>query len=311
MPRSRPLAALLLVLALVAGACGDDSQDQGGSTEGGGEDRSSVTIGSFDFPESEILAYLYGKALEDAGVQVDYKLRLGSREVVAPALQKGDIDLVPEYVGNILAFFDPEAAGPGDDLDTLMEKLETEAEAEGLTVLQASDAADGDAVAMTKQRAGELGVSSLADLEGKAGDLVFGGPPECPERVTCLKGIEEEYGLDFADFKALDVGGPITIAALEKGDVDVARVFSSDPAIKTKDLVVLEDPASVQPPGNVVPIIRTEALTDTIRDVLNEVSAELTTDDLIELNTQVGVDKEDAEDAAVAWLQDHGLIEAP
>ena len=304
--RLRPLAALLLALTLLAGACGDDSTD---TSTGGGGDAGSVTIGSFDFPESEILAYIYGGALEEAGVEVDYKLRLGSREVVAPALEKGEIDLVPEYVGNMLAFFDPDAAAPGDDLDALVTKLETEADAKDLTVLEASDATDGDVVAMTEALASELDVSSLADLEGKAGDLVFGGPPECPERVTCLQGIESEYGLDFADFKALDVGGPITIAALEKGDVDLARVFSSDPAIKAKNLVVLDDPKSVQPPGNVVPVIRTEALTDTIRDVLNEVSAKLTTDDLIDLNTKVGVDKEDAQDAAEQWLREHDFIE--
>lgn len=307
MPRSRPFAVVALSMALVVlgAACGSSGSD---SSAGGAGGAGSVTVASFDFPESEILAHIYGRALEEAGVDVTYKLGLGSREVVAPALEKGEIDLVPEYAGNILAFLDANAAKPGDDIDAIIAKLESKAGSKGLTVLEPSEATDGDVVAMTKARADELGVSSLADLKGKAGDLVFGGPPECPERVTCLKGIEEAYGLDFAEFKALDTGGPITIAALEKGDVDLARVFSSDPAIKAKDLVVLDDPESVQPPGNVVPVIRTDALTDTIRRVLDDVSAKLSTDDLIELNTKVGVDKQDAQTAAEAWLEENGFL---
>ena len=156
---------------------------------------------------------------------------------------------------------------------------------------------------MTKAQAEELGVKSISDLKGKESKLVMGGPPECASRITCYKGLQDVYGLRFEEFKPLDTGGPITVKSLKDGDVDVARLFSSDPAIKSNDFVVLDDDKFIQPAGNVVPVIRTEALTDEIETILNKVSAALTTADLIELNTRVDIEKEDAATVAEEWLE--------
>ena len=304
--RTRLLALFTLLMLLMFSACGGD--DDGGSA---GDDTTNtteaaaVTVASFGFGESEILANIYGKALEDAGVKVNYKLKLGAREIVAPALEKGEIDLVPEYVGNLLAFYDASASAPGDDLDATTTKLRDAATAKKVSVLEPSPAADGDVIAMSKAKAEELNVKKISDLKGKESSLVFGGPPECAQRITCLKGLQDVYGLKFKEFKPLDVGGPVTVKSLKDGDVHVARLFSSDPAIKTNNFVVLDDDKYIQPAGNVVPVIRTEALTDEIEDVLNKVSAALTTDALIELNTKVDVEKEDAATVAEEWLKEN------
>lgn len=301
------VGAIAVVLLLSAVACGDSGDDASSSND---EDKPSLTIASFDFGESEILANIYGKALEDAGYEVSYKLKLGSREVVAPALAGGDVDLVPEYVGNYLSFLDPDGLKPGDDIAAATAALTPLAEEEGVAVLEPSPAADGDATVVTRKTATDLKLEKISDLKSRASSLVYGGPPECPQRATCLLGYESEYGIKFKEFKPLDVGGPLTKAALEKGDIQVARLFSSDPAIKAKDFFVLDDDLNMQPPGNVVPVIRADKLTDEVREILDGVSAKLTTDALIEMNTKVDVDLEDAADVAQTWLEDSGLLKS-
>jgi len=307
--RTRLLALFTLLMLLMFTACGGD--DDGDGDAGGTTDTTAagprVTVASFGFGESEILANIYGKALEAAGVNVSYKLKLGAREIVAPALEKGEVDIVPEYAGNLLAFFDANASEPGDDVATTAEKLREAASTRRLTVLEPSDAANGDIIAMTRAKATQLGVTKISDLKGKETTLVMGGPPECAQRITCFKGLRDVYGLQFDEFKPLDTGGPITVKSLKDGDVDVARLFSSDPAIRANDFVVLEDDRFIQPAGNVVPVIRDEALTDEIAEILNKVSAALTTEDLIELNTRVDVEKEDASTVAEEWLEEHDL----
>jgi osmoprotectant transport system substrate-binding protein len=303
------LAAVLGVLAVVTtvAACGSDSKDdaKGSSSSNSTATSRTVTVASANFSENEILADIYGLALEKAGVTVAYKLKLGGREILAPALEKGELDLVPEYVGNLLAFYNANASKPGDDLAATTEKLRTEAKAKKLTVLEPSPAADGDIIAMTKEKATAVGATKISDLKGKESGLVMGGPPECAQRITCLKGLQDVYGLRFKEFKPLDVGGPITVKALKDGSVHVARLFSADPALKANGFVVLDDDKFIQPAGNVVPVIRDEALTDDIRDALDKVSKALTTDDLIDLNKRVDIDKEDAKTVAKDWVSKH------
>ena len=308
-PRFRLTAALgvlVLASAFALGGCGSDDDDTGSaSSDGTTAPASSVTIASANFSENEILADIYGLALEKAGVKVTYKLKLGGREILAPALEKGELDLVPEYAGNLLAFYNATASTPGDDLSTTVDKLRTEAKAKKLTVLEPSAAADGDIIAMTKEKATAIGATKISDLDGKESGLVMGGPPECVQRITCLKGLQDVYGLKFKEFKPLDVGGPITVKSLKDGSVQVARLFSADPALKANDFVVLDDDKFIQPAGNIVPVIRDEALTDTIREALDKVSKALTTDDLIDLNKRVDIDKEDAKTVAQDWVTKH------
>jgi osmoprotectant transport system substrate-binding protein len=301
--RFRFLAALVAV-GFVLAACGKSNSNNSSSTTTAAP--AAITIGSFGFTESEILADIYGKALENAGVKVTYKLKLGSREVVAPALDKGEIDVVPEYVGNLLAFYNKDANLPGDDLAATTAKLRTEAKAKKVTVLEPSMATDGDIIAMTKAKATSLSAMKISDLKGKDSTLVMGGPAECQGRITCLKGLQDVYGLKFKEFKALDTGGPLTVTALKDGTIQLARLFSSDPAIKKNDFLVLEDDKHIQPPGNVVPVARDAAINDAITKVLNKVSAALTTDDLISLNDAVSGDqKKDAKTVAVDWVTAH------
>jgi len=301
---SRVLLALLAPFALLAAACGDDDDDAGS----GGEDKGSIVVGSTDFPEQQIVASMYAQVLEDAGYDVTTRLTLGTRDVVEPALEEGEIDLYPEYVGTALTFLTKGEHPLDGEPEALVEALREEFEARGVTVLEPAPAEDKNALVVTKETAEQFDLTTTSDLADVAGELVLGGPPECPERPLCLIGFEETYGLQFREFKPLDAGGPLTKTALENGDIDVALLFSSDGGIAARDWLVLEDDKGLQPPENLVPVIRTEVVNDEITDLLDAVSEKLTTEELSELNRQVDVDKADPEDVARTWLEEQGLL---
>ena len=300
-------AIVALALLLTAAACGDDS---GGGTDSADttEAKGSIVVGSANFSENVLLANLYAKALEEAGYKTTVRTNLGAREVIFPALEKGEIDLIPEYLGNALAFVAKDAGKPGDDVDATVTKLKEALTPKQLSLLTPSDATDGDIIAVSKATADKHNLKKISDLAPVAKDLILGGPPECPTRITCGLGLEQVYGLKFKAFKALDTGGPITKSALEKGEVDLARLFSSDPAIKEKSFVVLDDDKFIQPAGNVVPVIRTEKVDADITEVLDKVASTLTTDDLIAMNKRIDVDKEDPDAVAQDYLVEKGII---
>ncbi|MGH9282508.1 MAG: ABC transporter substrate-binding protein, partial [Acidimicrobiales bacterium] len=185
------------------------------------------------------------------------------------------------------------------------QKLRERLSSKQLTALEPSAAIDANAFAVTKATADRLKVAKLSDLAPLAGDLVLGGPPECPQRPFCQVGLEQTYGLRFKSFKALDAGGPLSKTALENGDVDVALIFSSDGAIVARNFVVLEDDKKLQNADNVVPVLRTEVATDEVKEILDDISAKLTTEDLTELNKRADVDKEDPDALAGEWLESH------
>ena len=298
------VALMLLVTAAACGDSGDDTKSSATTVKAKG----SVTVGSFNFAESVLLANLYAKALDNAGYKTTVRGNLGAREVVFPALEKGEIDMVPEYVGNALAYLAKDAGKPGDNLQTSTQKLSDAVKAKQLTVLEPSKATDGDVLAVTKATADKNKLTKISDLAPVASQMTLGGPSECETRITCKVGLEQIYGLKFKGFRALDSGGPITNGALEKGDVQVARLFSADPDIKAKNFVVLDDDKFIQPAGNVVPLIRTAKVDEAITTVLNKVSSTLTTDDLLEMNRKINVDKADPDEVAQQYLQDKGLI---
>ena len=266
-----------------------------------------MTIGSTDFTEQQVVAEMYALTLEDAGYTVDRRYQLGSREVVFPALQSGELDVTPEYVGTLLEFINGGAgeatADTQETLDLLLEQLP-----DGLTMLAPSEAQDKNALALTQETADELGASAVSDLEGEAGSLVLGGPPECPQRPLCLPGYEDTYGLDFASFTPLDAGGPLTTAALNDGDIDIGLVFSTQGAIAANNWVVLEDDEGLQPAENITPAVREEVLNGEIEELLDGVSAVLTTEKLIDLNRRVDIDGEAPEDAALSFLEEEGVL---
>lgn len=290
--------ALFLLLLLLVGACG-------GSGGGGG----TITVGSTDFSEQLIVAEMYRGALEAAGFEAEASYNLGAREVVEPALEEGEIDLYPEYVGTALEFLNGGAGEATSDTAATTEKLREAFADKDVEVLEPAEAQDKNAIVVTPELAEEHSLTTISDLEAVAPELVFGGPPECPERPLCLQGLEDIYNLQFENFRALDAGGPLTVAALEDGEIDVALMFSTQGIIADKGWVTLEDDKGLQPAENIVPVIRSEAVTDEVTEVLNAVSAKLTTEEMTELNRRVDVDKEDPEAVAGEWLADNGFTE--
>lgn len=305
------LLALLLLLAVTAAACGSDGDDvdaAGGVDDGSCAEFSideEVIVGGTDFSEQEIVAELYAQCLEAAGADVTKKLKLGSREIVLPALENGDIDLYPEYVGTALTFLGGE---PSPNLDESLAALREAFAEKGISVLEAAPAEDKNGFAVTKETAEQYGLEKVSDLEPIAGELVLGAPPECPERPLCAIGLKETYGVEFKEIQKLDAGGPLTKSALENGDVDVALLFTSDGAVAARGFVMLEDDKNLQPVENVVPVIREDATNDDIAALLNSISETLTTEELSEMNKRVDIDKEDPADVAEAWLRDNGYL---
>jgi osmoprotectant transport system substrate-binding protein len=298
----RRLAIPLLAFALVAAACGDP--------EPAAERGDGVTVAAFGFTEGRVLAELYAQAMEAKGIPVRRALDLASREVVEPALEQGVVDFVPEYSGTALEFLNRAAGQATSNAAATYGLLRAAFSTRGLVTLEPAPAQDQNALAVTREKAARLGLSRVSDLQRVDHDLVFGGPPECPERRFCLVGLVAVYGLTFREFRPLDAGGPLTVGALEGDEIDVGLLFTTSPAIVTSGLVLLEDDKGLQPAENVVPVVRAPVLErhgDTLADAVNSVSRLLTTQELVGLNRRVDVDGDTPAEAAGAWLARHGL----
>lgn len=286
-------------IGLGLSACGGDPT---AAPAGEGD---TIVVGSAAFGESEILAEIYAQALEAKGIDAKTQLDIGAREAYIGAIQDGSIDLFPEYTGNLLLFFDPKATATAPE--EVEEALE-EALPEGLEVLDASAAEDKDSLNVTKEFAAKHDLASIADLADVDG-LRLAANPEFKTRPYGLPGLEEVYGIKGVKFTAIsDGGGPATVKALTSGKVDVADIYSTTPSIIENDLVTLEDPENLIAAQNVVPLIREDAVTDEVEEVLDAVSAKLTTEELLELNaTFAGDDKPSPADVAADWLKANGL----
>ena len=299
--RSR-LAAVLSVwaLGLTLAACGGDP------TEGEKSATDTITVGSAAFPENEIIAEIYAQALEAKDVKVEKKLNIGAREAYIPALENGEIDLLPEYSGNLLLYVDKNATAtaPDEVIAALGDALP-----ENLEILEASEAEDKDSLNVTPEFSEKEGVKSIADLK-KIKGLKVGANPEFKERPYGVPGMEKVYGITGVKFTAIsDSGGPATLKALLDGKVDVANIYSTTPSILANKLVTLEDPESMIAAQNVVPLINSDKASDEVKEVLNGISAELTTADLLDLNSKnQGEDKTAPAELAKQWLTDKGMI---
>jgi osmoprotectant transport system substrate-binding protein len=294
----------LLALALFAGACGSggDDDDNGG---GGDDAKGKITVGSDSFPEAQIVGEMYAQVLENAGFDVGRKLDIQSREVRLPAMESGEIDVAPEYVASLLSVIDPEADLVGS-ADEVRERLTGPLAEMELEILDHSSAIDTNAFAVTQETAEELDLQAVSDLEDVAGDLVLGAPAECPDRPFCIPGLKDVYNVEFGDFKSLEYGAA-TVQALNAGAIDVALIFSTDPLVGDNDLVVLEDDRNLQSADNIVPLARQE-ISDEAKDLLNEVSAALSTEEITDLNARVAIEQEDAADVAREFLEGKGLL---
>lgn len=300
----RTLLPFVALFAIVAGACG------GAGTPGAPAEKPAIKIASFNFSESIILAEMYGQLLEANGYSVEYKHRLGTREIVFPALEKGDINFVPEYLATALAFATKEKVKEPNSAEA-HRKLQEAVKAKGLVVLNFAPAIDTNAFVVTKATAQKFNLKKMSDLAPVAGQLTLGAPPECPNRPFCLLGLQETYGIKFKEFKPLDAGGPLTVQAVEGGQVDVGLLFSTDANLTLKGFVVLEDDKRLQNADNVAPLVRQDVADkggDSFKKLMNDVSAKLTTEKLIDLNRQVGIDKKEPRDVARDFLKKEGLL---
>ena len=302
--RKTPLALVISAALFSLAACGSGGDPLSTESKDVHGDSGSIVVGSADFPESALLAEIYAGALEAKGVKVEKKLNIGSREAYIPALQDGSIDLIPEYTGVLAQYFNEKASAT--ESDAVYAELKA-ALPDGLSVLDKSAAEDKDAVVVTKETADKYSLTSIGDLKPVAGQLTLGGPPEWKTRLTGVPGLKKVYGLNFKSFRALDAGGPLTVKALENGQIDAGNIFTTDPNIEADNFVVLQDPENLYAAQNVVPLITTSKLSDTISQALNAVSAALDTDTLAALLKRVVSDKEDEADVAAAFLKDNNL----
>jgi osmoprotectant transport system substrate-binding protein len=297
-------AATLGVVALAGCGGGSSPLDTSTPSAGGSAAAGSIVVGSANFPESALLAEIYAGALQAKGVKVSTKLNIGAREVYIPALQDGSIDLVPEYTGVLLQYFDKSATQvTPDDVYAALQK----AVPANLTVLDKASAEDKDSVVVTKETADKYHLTSIADLAPVASQLVLGGPPEWPSRPTGVPGLKKIYGLTFKEFKPLDVAGPLSVQALKSGQVAAVDLFSTQSAIAANNFVVLQDPKNLFAAQNVVPLITKSKADPTVTAALNAVSAKLDTTMLAGLVKQVEVDKTDTATVAKNWLTQNGL----
>jgi len=300
--------AMLAGFALALTACGggsDPLSSGSGQTSGAAAPSDTIVVGSANFTESQILAEIYAQALAAKGVSVEKRLNIGSREAYIPGLQDGSIDLIPEYSGVLLQYFDKTA--DETEPDAVYTALQA-ALPDNLIVLDKSAAEDKDAVVVTRDTATKLNVKSIADLAPQCPNLVFGGAPEFQPRPDGIPGIQATYNCAFKEFRSLDAGGPLTVAALKNGDVQAANLFTTQSTIAANDFVVLEDPKNNFAAQNVLPLINKAKATDNVKATLNVISAKLTTDGLTKLNAEADGDaKPSPETVAKNWLSQNGL----
>jgi osmoprotectant transport system substrate-binding protein len=302
--RTHILGASMVALGLITTACGSTGGPASSSPKG------TITIASFNFSESIILAHIYGDALANKGYTIKYKDKLGNREIVEPALVSGQIDLYAGYAATDLTFADGKANIPsqaGTDPQAEVQALNSVFNSQGIKALNASPAVDQNAFAVTKAEADQNHLSKLSDLSSVASNWTLGGPPECPTRPFCQPGLQQTYGLHFKAFKSLDAGGPLTYAALKNGDINIGLVFSSDGGIVANNLVVLQDDKHLEQADNIVPLIRTSVANSEVTALLNSIDAKLNTPDLTAMNKSADVDKNDPTDIASSWVKDHGF----
>jgi osmoprotectant transport system substrate-binding protein len=306
--RRKLAVGLLMALLLLAAGCDRDRPPPGPPED---PRRPTIRLASFDFPESELLAQLYGQALGQHGFPVEQVVQLGAREVVAPALEQGKVDMAPEYLGSALNFLNDRDRVATADPALTHARLEQAFAPRGVSVLAYAPAQDRNGFVVSGDLARRHGLEKLSDLTPMARRLSLGGPPECAQRPLCLKGLEDVYKLQFARFEPMP-SRDVTAAALGTGEIDVGMIDTTDPNLLKPgaDLVQLADDKRLQPADNVVPVVRREivdAYGPPLVRLVNAVSAKLSTADLTSLNRQVA-DGQPAAQVATAWLRAHTII---
>jgi osmoprotectant transport system substrate-binding protein len=322
MRNPRWLAVLMLVLAsLVPAACGGDDDDGGGggAAEDGGaaikkndENAStSITVGSKNFTEQKILGEIYAQGLAAAGYDVKTELNLGDEKIALKALEGGDIGAYPEYTGTaLLSFFGVQADKLPDDEAKAYQQAKQGFAKKNLTAFEPTPFTSSNEVGVTKETADKLGLQTISDLEGKSQDLTLYGTPECRQRLDCLLGLQEVYGLEFKKF--VPVAIDLRHEVLSKGQADVSIVFTTDPQIKREGFVLLEDDKGMFPPYNSTLVVRDDVVQKAgpdLETVVGQVDEGLTDEVMQELNARVDLDKKEPKQVATEYLQESGLIQ--
>jgi osmoprotectant transport system substrate-binding protein len=273
----------------------------------------SLTIGSKNFPEQEILGEIYTQALQAAGYKAKSDLSLGSETVALKTLKAGKVSGYPEYASTALtAFFGLEPEEVPSDATEAWEKANAEFEKEGLEAFEPTPFASANAVGLLKTTAEKYHLKTISDLEGVSEKLSLYGSPECEERIDCLAGLEKYYGLKFKEFKPVDI--ELRYPVLEKGQADLSILFTTDPELADKNgkFVILEDDKHVFPAGNVIFVtskkVSEEAGPDYEKTILN-VQHGLTLEVMQELDARVELERETPAAAATAYLESAGYIE--
>lgn len=320
------LLAPLAVLGLVTAACGSDDDSSSSDTEPASTDAPAATdapaettepdttemmdgptvqIRGQDFSEAITIAEVYGQYLEAKGYPVEILTPAGFRTEALDGLQNGDFNLIVDYIGGTQAAVAPDAAATGD-ADEIVDNITVPLEAIGATLLDYSPAVDGDAFVVR----GDSEATTISDVAGL--DYVLGGSSQCPERPQCLIGLEDPdiYGITFADFVTLEFG-PLLGEALTSNEVDAVIWNTTAPQITEQGFKVLEDDQGIFPAQNIAPIISTDVLVaygDQLAADLNELSALITTDDLLAWNTETDIEFRESDEVATEWLDAEGLL---
>jgi osmoprotectant transport system substrate-binding protein len=297
MSRPARCAAAVLVVAVLA-SCGSAQPSQA-APEG------TIRLASYDFQENQILVEVYAEGVRRAGLPVSVQHGIGPREIVAPALQQGVVDVVVDYLGTALVFAGPASSAPATTPEEMRADLGRILGERGVVVLEAARAEDQNGFAVTTAFAAAEGVGSVSDLAGPAPELVFGGPPECPNRPLCLPGLETVYGLEFAEFQIMPSRAE-TVEALISGQIHVGLLETTDARLGIAPIMLLVDDRALQPHENVVPLVRAEVADrwgERLRRALDETSARLTTPGLVRLNRAVELDGLTPAEAAAQWWE--------
>ena len=282
--RTIAIAGSIATAAAVSGCAGGSSD--------------TIVVGSQAYYSNEIVAEIYAQALEAEGFTVERNFQIGQRDAYIPALEAGEVDLFPEYTGNLLQFYDAETTAT--ETNEVYEALQS-ALPEQLTALAMSPATDQDSYNVTAEFAAANGLESIADLAGVS-PLILGGAPELEERPYGPSGLLEVYGVT-VDFSAT---GEVTLDALLAGEVQVANIYTGNPAIAQYGLVTLADPEGLFLASNLVPIANSD-IADDIASVINPISEAMGADELVAMNLQSTQDERSAADIAAQWLSDNGF----
>jgi osmoprotectant transport system substrate-binding protein len=284
------------------------SGSAGGSASGSGS--KTLTVGGANFTEMKIMEQLYGQLLAKNGYTITYKA-VDNREIYEPALEKGEIDVVPDYAATLANFISKKSGGNGDiasaDANETVQKMQPLLEKLGLTALTASPAKDNNAFAVSKKYAEANNLKTLSDLSKLGKPIRLAATTECPDRPFCQPGLEKTYGLKVSQLLPLGFGSPQAKQAVTSGKADLVLTGTTDATLDQLGLVLLEDDKGLQQADNIVPVVNKEANTPEVKALLDKLSAALTTEDLTQLNAKVDAQRQSEEQVAKDWLASKGL----